>query len=41
MMLVVDQNKHNPISVFNLLRKVLFNLDGVSINIEQIEESIF
>lgn len=35
MMLVVDQNKHNPLTVFNLLRKVLFNLDGVSINIEQ------
>lgn len=34
-MLVVDQNKHNPLSVFNLLRKVLFNLDGVTINIEQ------
>ena len=35
MMLVVDQNKHNPLSVFNLLRKVLFSLDGVTINIEQ------
>lgn len=35
MMLVVDQNKHNPLTVFNLLRKVLFNLDGVTINIEQ------
>jgi len=35
MMLVVDQNKHNPLIVFNLLRKVLFNLDGVTINIEQ------
>jgi len=34
-MLVVDQNKHNPLIVFNLLRKVLFNLDGVTINIEQ------
>ena len=35
MMLVVDQKKHNPLTVFNLLRKVLFNLDGVIINIEQ------
>jgi hypothetical protein len=35
MMLVVDQNTHNPLTVFNLLRKVLFNLDGVIINIEQ------
>ena len=35
MILVVDQNKHNPLTVFNLLRKVLFNLDGVTINIEQ------
>ncbi|WP_179995757.1 MULTISPECIES: inovirus-type Gp2 protein [unclassified Acinetobacter] len=35
MMLVVDQNKHNPLTVFNLLRKVLFNLNGVTINIEQ------
>lgn len=35
MMLVVDQNKHNPLSVFNLLRKVLFSLEGVTINIEQ------
>lgn len=35
MMLIVDQNKHNPLTVFNLLRKVLFNLDGVTINIEQ------
>ena len=35
MMLVLDQNKHNPLTVFNLLRKVLFNLDGVTINIEQ------
>lgn len=35
MMLVVDQNTHNPLTVFNLLRKVLFNLDGVTINIEQ------
>lgn len=34
MMLVVDQNKHNPLSVFNLLRKVLFSLEGVTINIE-------
>lgn len=35
MMLIVDQNKHNPLTVFNILRKVLFNLDGVTINIEQ------
>lgn len=35
MMLVVNQNKHNPLTVFNLLRKVLFNLKGVTINIEQ------
>lgn len=35
MMLVVDQNKHNPLSVFNLLRKVLFSLEGITINIEQ------
>ena len=35
MMLIVDQNKYNPLTVFNLLRKVLFNLDGVTINIEQ------
>ena len=35
MMLVVDQNTHNPLSVFNLLRKVLFSLEGVTINIEQ------
>lgn len=35
MMLVVDHNKHNPLSVFNLLRKVLFSLEGVTINIEQ------
>ena len=35
MMLVVDQNKHNPLTVFNLLRKVLFSLEGVTINIEQ------
>ena len=35
MILVVDQNKHNPLSVFNLLRKVLFSLEGVTINIEQ------
>lgn len=34
MMLVVDQNTHNPLTVFNLLRKVLFSLDGVTINIE-------
>lgn len=31
MMLVVDQKVHNPISVFNLLKKVAFNLDGVRI----------
>lgn len=35
MILVVDQKKYNPLSIFNLLRKVLFNLDGVIINIEQ------
>ena len=35
MMLVVDQNKHNPLTVFNLLRKVLFSLEGVTINIEK------
>ena len=35
MMLVVDQNKHNPLTVFNLFRKILFSLDGVTINIEQ------
>lgn len=34
MILVVDQNKHSPLTVFNLLRKVFFNLDGVTINIE-------
>lgn len=32
MMLVIDQDKHNPISVFNLLRKVFFNMDGVEIS---------
>lgn len=31
MMLVIDQNKNNPISIFNLLRKVFFNMDGVEI----------
>ena len=31
LMLVIDQDKHNPISVFNLLRKVFFNMDGVEI----------
>lgn len=31
MMLVIDQDKHNPISIFNLLRKVFFNMDGVEI----------
>jgi len=31
MMLVVDQTVHNPISVFNLLKKVAFKLDGVRI----------
>ena len=31
MMLVVDQTVHNPISVFDLLKKVAFNLDGVRI----------
>jgi hypothetical protein len=35
MILVVDQTIHNPLTVFNLLRKVLFNLDGVTINIEK------
>lgn len=35
MMLVVDQTIYNPIKVFNLLRKILFNLDGVTINVEQ------
>jgi hypothetical protein len=35
MILVVDQTIHNPLTVFNLLRKVLFNLDGVTINTEQ------
>lgn len=34
MILVVDQKKYNPIQVFNLLRKIFFNLDGVTINIE-------
>jgi hypothetical protein len=34
MILVVDQTIHNPIQIFNLLRKVFFNLDGVTINIE-------
>lgn len=31
MMLVIDQDKHNPISVFNLLRKIFFSMDGVEI----------
>ena len=31
MMLVVDQKVHNPISVFDLLKKVAFKLDGVRI----------
>ena len=35
MILVVDQTIHNPLVVFNLLRKILFNLDGVIIKIEQ------
>lgn len=34
MILVVDQTIHNPIQIFNLLRKLFFNLDGVTINIE-------
>lgn len=35
MLLVVDQNVYNPIQVFNILRKVFFNLDGITIHIEQ------
>ena len=35
MMLVVDQTIHNPLSVYNLMKKISFNLDGVTINIEQ------
>lgn len=31
MMLVIDQDKHSPISIFNLLRKVFFFMDGVEI----------
>ncbi len=34
MILVIDQTIYNPIQIFNLLRKVFFNLDGVTINIE-------
>jgi len=34
MILVVDQTIYNPIQIFNLLRKLFFNLDGVTINIE-------
>jgi hypothetical protein len=35
MILVVDQTTYNPLQIFNLLRKVFFNLDGVTINNEQ------
>lgn len=31
MMLVIDQEKHNPISTYTLLRKVFFSMDGVKI----------
>lgn len=31
MMLVIDQSIHSPISVYDLLKKVAFNLDGVII----------
>lgn len=31
MMLVVDQTVHNPVSVYNLMKKVFFNLEGVTI----------
>lgn len=34
MILVVDQNKYNPIQIFSLLRKIFFNLGGVTVNIE-------
>lgn len=30
-MLVIDQKTHNPLSVYNLLRKVFFSMDGVKI----------
>lgn len=35
MMLVVDQTVHNPLSVYNLLRKVLFSMNGVEITINE------
>lgn len=35
MMLVVDQSIHNPVQVFNILRKIFFNLDGVMIKNEE------
>lgn len=35
MILVIDQNTYNPLQIFNLLRKVFFNLEGVTINIEE------
>lgn len=31
MMLIVDQTIHNPLSVYNLMKKIAFNLDGVII----------
>jgi hypothetical protein len=34
MILVIDQTSYSPMQIFNLLRKVFFNLDGVTINIE-------
>jgi hypothetical protein len=35
MMLIIDQTIYKPIQVFNLLRKIFFNLDGITIHIEQ------
>ncbi len=34
MILVIDQKIYSPMQVFNLLRKIFFNLDGVIINNE-------
>lgn len=31
MILIVDQTIHNPLSVYNLMKKIAFNLDGVII----------
>ena len=34
MILVIDQTNYSPMHIFNLLRKLFFNLDGITINIE-------